>query len=915
MTDGNVQVTYKELQQKIAVAAHHLVQQDVKAGNFVALHMERQLEAVVMVLAIMKAGAAYVPLDTALPSDRLTMILESCTPALIISNEYLKDVDTDIPCKLVADFLTPVDQPATMDLPLCKQQLAYMVYTSGTTGKPKGVMVEHEAMLARAEGWFETFALREQPPQLLQMAGLAVDIFLGDIVKSLTTGGSLVLCRKEDLVDSARLFQLIQQHNISFGDFVPVVLRNLLDYVEQHQQTLPGLRHILVGSEAWYGRDLSRLQAVIAPQARCFNIYGQTESVIDVSYGDVTQSHLAADSVVPIGTPLANTRLFILDEHKQLVPRGVVGELAVGGPGLARGYHQNESLTNEKFINNHLTQCGGRIYLTGDQAKLTEQGQLEFVGRNDDQIKLRGFRIELSEITARLRTLDNISNAVVRVHQLDSGERQIVAYLQTALRLDLEQVRAELTQSLPHYMIPAAFVCMEEFPVSITGKVDKARLPEPQMEDYARQEFEAAKGEQENIIANAFADILQLKQVGRHDNFFALGGDSILMVRAVTLCQKQGLSVTVKDLLSHQTPMALSTYIQSQAASKTLCESSTDTDYIAFSLLTDEERQSLTKEAGIEDAYPLSNLQLGSIYHQLKDQSYHIVEHYPVEENWNETAFRTSFENLLQRHEVLRASYRFTATGAIQVVKKAVDLPITVHHWETSSEDEFELKLERWLEQEEEAFFDANDLMWRVHAFVHPSGHFVIGFSHQHAILDGWSVANLKVEFMENYQATSAGEKPAIQPACPPFGAYIAAERKAVKNKDTEAYWRKVVHDAPLPHWTGKDAHEHFAQRLDVSHLAKDLEALAVQLKLPVRTLILAVHCFVLAKVNGTDSAVSSVVSHGRLEIEHSDSALGLFLNTPPLHIGAADQSWRTWIKQTEQQLNEHWHIDTIPWL
>ncbi|MCO7224320.1 non-ribosomal peptide synthetase [Pleionea sp. CnH1-48] len=907
--DGDVQISYEELQQHINLAAHHLVEHNVATGDFVALHMERHLEAVVMVLAVMKAGAAYVPLDNALPADRLQMILESCTPTLIISDETLEGIATSVPCKRVADFLTPADQLTLVDLPLSDQQLAYMVYTSGTTGKPKGVMVEHEAMLARAEGWFETFGLREQPPQLLQMAGLAVDIFLGDIVKSLTTGGSLVLCRKEDLVDSEQLFQLIQQHRISFGDFVPVVLRNLLDYAEQHQQTLPWLRHILVGSEAWYGRDLSRLQAVMAPEARCFNIYGQTESVIDVSYGDVTQTHLAADSVVPIGTPLANTTLFILDEHRQLVPRGVVGELAVGGSGLARGYHQNDSLTKEKFIVDHLTQSGGRIYLTGDQARLTEQGQLEFVGRNDDQIKLRGFRIELSEITARLRTLNAISNAVVLVHQLNSGERQIVAYLQTQVSLDLEQVRTELMQSLPHYMIPAAFVCMEQFPVSITGKVDKARLPKPQLEDYAHQEFEVAEGEIETIIANAFAQVLQLEQVGRHDNFFALGGDSILMVRVVTLCQKQGLAVTVKDLLMHQTVMALAAQAHTQDASKV----DQDNEYVAFSLLTEAERENLIKEEGVEDAYPLSNLQLGSIYHQLKDQSYHIVEHYPVEEIWNEQAFKSAFENLLQRHEVLRASYRFTATGAIQVIKNNVELPVTLHRWDNLTNEAFDQQLEQWLEQEEEAFFDANELMWRVHAFVHPAGHFVIGFAHQHAILDGWSVANLKVEFMENYHAAMADNKPVTRSACPPFGAYIAAELEASQSKEAQAYWQKVVHDAPLPHWTGKAANDHFAQRLDVSYLAKDLDTLSTQLKLPVRTLMLAVHCFVLAKVNGSDSVITSVVSHGRLESEHSDSALGLFLNTPPLHVGGAHQNWQTWLKQTEQQLNEHWTYRHYP--
>ncbi|MCJ8272003.1 MAG: amino acid adenylation domain-containing protein, partial [Psychrosphaera sp.] len=445
-------LSYDGLNQRANQLAHYLRSQGIATQSQVGVCLPRGPDMVVAILAILKAGGAYVPLDTALPINRIQAQVSATQLQYTLANEQtmadLAEVTfsprpqstvlsttpfiTIDPSLFEGQLTTNID-PQTIGL--SAHDLAYIVFTSGSTGQPKGVMVEHHMMSLRLAGWQQTLNLAELQPNVLQMANIAVDICLGDMLKALCHGGKLVLCRQETLLSGEGLYQLIMREQITFGDFVPALLRILMQYLEQSGHKLTTLAQILVGSESWYGRDLQRLQQVIGAQARCFNVYGQTESIVDVTLCDVTDKKLVGSDVLPLGQALANTALYVLNEQQQLQPLGVEGELYISGLGLARGYVNQPGLSAEKFIDDSLCSVNNhssdrvRMYKTGDQARRLADGTLLVLGRKDHQIKIRGFRIELGEIESALRNDLAIKDCLVLAREDDAGQKTIVAYL------------------------------------------------------------------------------------------------------------------------------------------------------------------------------------------------------------------------------------------------------------------------------------------------------------------------------------------------------------------------------------------------------------------------------------------------------------------------------------------------------
>ena len=333
--------------------AHSLIESGVKSGEMVGLCVERNPLMVVGVFGILKAGCAYVPLDVALPVDRLQQQMAfTGTQTLVHDAAGLMVIGADVANCIAIE--TCLNEQAQIDNPVIEgfasNQLAYVVFTSGSTGNPKAVMVEHHQMLVRVGSWQAAFDLANQPPTILQMANIAVDICLGDMLKALLYGGKVVIAQKTDMLDAEALAGLIRLHQVTIGDFVPAVLRLLTAHLKTKGEKLDSLQHVMCGSESWHGRDLHNLQAVKGDGTTLHNVYGQTESIVDVTLCNVTDMELDPQAVVPIGQAMANTRLYVLNPAGLLQPVGVVGELYIGGPGLARGYLQQDELTEQKFV-------------------------------------------------------------------------------------------------------------------------------------------------------------------------------------------------------------------------------------------------------------------------------------------------------------------------------------------------------------------------------------------------------------------------------------------------------------------------------------------------------------------------------------------------------------------------------------
>ncbi|BAZ50362.1 amino acid adenylation domain-containing protein [Nostoc sp. NIES-4103] len=416
--------------------------------------------------------------------------------------------------------------------------LAYVIFTSGSTGKPKGVMVTHQNLVNAYLAWEDAYQLRSLCTTHLQMASFSFDVFSGDLVRALCSGGKLVICPREWLLEPEKLYELMRKHKVDCAEFVPAVLRNLIQYLEQTGQELNFMRLLIVGSDSWHVKEYQKFQRFCGVQTRLINSYGISEATIDSSYFENAVVNLSVDGLVPIGHPFPNTQIYILDNHLQPVPINVCGEIYIGGAGLTRGYLHQPELTEEKFIphpfSSHL---GERLYKTGDLGRYLPDGNIEFLGRLDNLVKIRGFRIELGEIEAVISQHPAVVQVLVIDREDQPGNKRLVAYvvINQDLVIQPDELRRFAKEKLPDYMIPSAFVQIDTLPLTPNGKVNRQALPAPESSDMGfAANFVAPRNPIEEILANIWSDLLGIEQVGIHDDFFELGGHSLLATQVIS---------------------------------------------------------------------------------------------------------------------------------------------------------------------------------------------------------------------------------------------------------------------------------------------------------------------------------------------------------------------------------------------
>jgi amino acid adenylation domain-containing protein len=548
-------LTYAELNSRANRLAHHLVSLGVGPEAIVAIYMERSVETVTALLGVLKAGGAYMPLDPAYPNDRLAFMLDESRPLLLVTEERLlprlaeasldrsfavRDSrrcmpDSAVICidphqEAIARQSDTNPNPETMP-----DNLAYVIYTSGSTGRPKGVMISHRGICNRLL-WGQEFYQLTGADRVLHAMSLSFDFASWEILTALTAGAQLVLAHPDRHQDSAYLASLIADQKVSVAGFVPSMLEALLR--EPGIETCHSVRKVMSGAEALSGslQDLfhARLDAELQ------NTYGPTEAAIDVTFWVCKRAVESTDNrtSIPIGRPIANTQLYILDSQLQPVPIGVPGELYIGGAGLARGYLNRPDLTVEKFIPNPFSaEPGSRLYKTGDLARYLSDGEIEFLGRIDHQVKIRGFRVELGEIETLLRQHPAVREAAVLARESPETGKRLVAYLvsKEESRPLVSELRGFLKQKLPDYMIPSVVAFLEALPRTSNGKVDRRALPAPEQNRPEQENpFVPPSTVAEKTIAEIWARVLKVDRVGIHDNFFELGGHSLLAIEIVS---------------------------------------------------------------------------------------------------------------------------------------------------------------------------------------------------------------------------------------------------------------------------------------------------------------------------------------------------------------------------------------------
>jgi amino acid adenylation domain-containing protein/non-ribosomal peptide synthase protein (TIGR01720 family) len=544
-------LTYRELDERANRLAHALARHGVGPEVLVGVCMDRSLEMLVGIYGVLKAGGAYVPLDPEYPRDRLAFMLEDARPRVILCQAHLASVLPEHGASLIrldADWEAIAAEPAT---PLGRRakldDLAYVIYTSGSTGRPKGAMNEHRGILNRLLWMQHAYGLTTND-RVLQKTPFSFDVSVWELFWPLMFGARLVIARPGGHREPSYLVDTIAAEHITTTHFVPSMLQVFLD--EPAASRASSLLRVFASGEALPPALVDRFFARL-PTVQLHNLYGPTEAAVDVT----SWACHAGAAVVPIGRPVHNTAIYLLDSNLQMVPEGIRGELYIGGVQVGRGYLNRSELTAERFLHDPFVP-GSRIYKTGDVARRLPSGDVEYLGRADFQVKLRGFRIELGEIEADLFGHASIREAVV-VARDDGGDRRLVAYLVCAegLRPTAGELRAFLKEKLPEYMVPAAFVLLDHLPLTASGKVDRRALPVPEEGERAGtgMDFAAPTSAIEEELGRIWAAVLRLPKVSVHDNFFEIGGDSILSIQIVARAQRAGIRLTPRQIFEHPT--------------------------------------------------------------------------------------------------------------------------------------------------------------------------------------------------------------------------------------------------------------------------------------------------------------------------------------------------------------------------
>ena len=544
----DAQLTYAELNAKANRLAHHLRGLGVKPDALVAIGLERSIELVLAELAILKCGAAYVPLDQNAPIKRQAFMIEDCEAQIVLTAKG--QVVPEIGVKRVdIDELTPTGQ-ASHDpaVPVDSEATAYVMYTSGSTGQPKGVMIPHRAVgrLVLNNG----YANFQASDRVAFAANPAFDASTMEVWAPLLNGGCIVVIDKAILIDP-ELFKHRLEHDAINVLWLTVALFN--QYADILAEAFSRLRYLIVGGDVLDPRVIARVLQRSSPQ-HLINGYGPTETTTFAITYEVSEIPARPKSI-PIGRPISNTRIYILDGHGEPVPIGVAGEIYIGGAGVARGYLNRPELTAERFVADPFAEePDARMYKTGDLGRYLPDGTIEFLGRNDFQVKIRGFRIELGEIEARLAQHPAVREAVVLAREDGPGDKRLVAYYTVATEAEAagaEALRRHLSAALPEYMVPAAYVRLEALPLTANGKLDRKALPAPDGAAYAARGYEAPAGEIEMRLARIWAEVLGLERVGRHDNFFELGGHSLMAVMVISRLRRAlGVEVALAELFA-----------------------------------------------------------------------------------------------------------------------------------------------------------------------------------------------------------------------------------------------------------------------------------------------------------------------------------------------------------------------------
>jgi len=918
---GRASMTYRELNEKANRLAHQLRGMGIGPESVVGLLAYRNIDFLTAVLAIFKAGGAYLPLDPGQPQARCSQILSQSNPALVLVTESLaaslrKTIEGDwstegLPVVELEGALKIEDSSENLEIISCPENLAYVIFTSGSTGRPKGALLHQRGMINHLYAKIRDLDITGRDI-VAQTASQCFDISVWQFLSALLVGGCVEIYPEEVARDPNRLISEVERCGVTILETVPALLRVLVSeihYAEKEQPELPALRWLLLTGEA-LPVELCRQWLKLYPDIPLVNAYGPTECSDDVTHYFIDRSPSAEARQVSIGRTLQNLRLYIVDKQLEPLPIGVAGELCVAGIGVGRGYLNDPAGTAKVFIPDRFDQSGGRLYRTGDLARFLPDGNIEFLGRLDEQIKLRGYRIELGEIEALLRQNEKVGEAIV-VHK--KGERddgRLIAFYspENGRVPDSDELRTYLGEYLPDYMVPSSFVHLESLPKTPNGKIDRKSLLEIEIDLQPKQDYVAPRPGIETVLAEMCAELLQVERVGVEDNFFELGGHSLLATQLVSRIKKHyQIEMPLRALFEKPTVSGLAAAVE--RAQK----------------ITGPPLTPLTRRRRGDSTVMSFAQQRLWILDQLEPDNpfYNIPGAVRLKGDLEMESLQSAINELVGRHENLRTTFHMTEAGPMQVIAAWQPGAIEVEDLSLLSEPDVEAV--HYADVEAQRPFDlAAGPLLRIKVLRLAEQEHVILVTMHHIISDGWSLEVLLREMSVLYESHRRGQPSPLPELEIQYADYALWQREYLQGEVLDqqiSYWRDQLADAPalleLPTDYPRPAvfsHKGASVSINLSlDLTEALKKVSQQHGATLfMTLVSAFGVLLHRYSRQTDICIGTPVA-GRTRVELED-LIGFLVNTLVMRMKVnADQTFAQVLEQTKERALEGFTNQEVP--
>jgi bacitracin synthase 3 len=907
-------ITYAELNNRANKVARYLRTAGIHNNSIVGLLLPRSIDLVVAILGIVKAGGAYLPLDPDYPAERTRYMIHDSGAFIVLCNENTIHFRCDGVTMVPLDTIEVANGAMTDEIIISRpSDICYIIYTSGTTGFPKGAMIEHRNVVRLF--FNDEFQFSFNAADVWTMFhSQCFDFSVWEIFGALLFGGKLIVLPKSVTRDPALFWEIIYREKVTVLNQTPSSFYNLANVAVSDRRSV-AIRYVIFGGEALMPVKLREWHDVY-PGVQLVNMFGITETTVHVTYKEIGKAEIE-DNISNIGLPIPTLSVYVLNDHLKLVPPGTIGELYVGGCGLARGYLNKPLITAGKFIPNPF-KPGEWLYSSGDLGRLLPNGELEYLGRKDEQVQLRGFRIELGEIESRMNMLEGIDRCVVMAKG-QAADKVLIAYYVSLKDYTPAKLRTCLLQYLPEYMVPAYFIELESVPLTVNGKVDRRLLPDPDVlpgEDYA-----PPVNEIEKHLAEIWSEVLKVPVIGRKDNFFSIGGDSM---KAVVLVAKINSSLQtqlrVHDIFIYQSVEELAAIIMEEdKKAVVVIREEVEQQLLQLKQKVLNEELPIDKD-NIEDIYPMSDIQKGMVYHGLKSPGvYHDqMLHFVKDESFKLQHLKKALEVMTRKHAILRTGFWFLDTdNPLQIVFRESDVPLDFVDLSGKEKTEQAIIIAGLLQKDKELSFEfTRPGIWRFIVFGLGNDIYLLCFICHHAIIDGWSDAAFNTELNNLYLGFKSGAEAEPELLAGSYRDFIAEQLAMLKSVEYKEYWKRELDGYiryKFPDKEIKSSRERAVDKIE-DRVVQEVLSLSKQNGISLRSLCFSAFLYTLKVFSYEDDITIGMTTHNRPNVKDGDKILGCFLNTVPFRIVIPqDTTWRQWVNTVNDKLVGQKRYEVIP--